>query len=270
MLFSKKQYCEYLEREKGFPLTLKETEDAKAKLARVKAALIAREEQVEGVGYIGKWLRPWHVVPRLREFAPPVNDFGIGLEIEYGFVSLDAARQVAERVNKWKHITLDKEGGLIPIEVSFAPRLYSTFTWKSLPCRYTRYLARNPDFLAPHPTKNVGTHVNVSMGGVVFSANRLDLANMHLAHLGRDLWIKYFGREPYNYGQWQQHAGIIEWKLFISQTDYKRLMQYVDEAVELTRLVGGAENITEASVIRALEEGFNKRTRRPQQLRKAA
>ena len=51
--------------------------------------------------------------------------------------------------------------------------------------------------------------------------------------------LKYFGRRPYGYGHDQ--VTHIEYKLFNSQLDPKRLRQYIDIAVSLTKLVAGNE-----------------------------
>ena len=47
---------------------------------------------------VGKWYRPWFVVPKLRDFAPPEGDYGIGVEIELGFNTLEDAKFVANKV----------------------------------------------------------------------------------------------------------------------------------------------------------------------------
>jgi hypothetical protein len=239
-------------------LTLKESS---AILRKVKQHLANRELDGNNVG-LGKWLRPWTVVPALKNFAAPEGDFGIGVEVEMGFTSLQAVRNVAQKIKDWKHITLDREGGQYPLEVTFPVMLYSKVSKRSQVMRYLDILNGVRDTVVDHRTTggSVGTHINVSMGGIPEIGqyySRMDNISTVISQLGQDLHVKYFGRRPYGY--LYNRRTYIEFKLFNSQLDPKRLQQYIDIAVSLTKLVPtSAGAINRATVIAALEEGFNK------------
>lgn len=239
-------------------LTLKETSVI---LRKVKQKLANRDLEGNHVG-LGKWLRPWSVVPALKNFAAPEGDFGIGVEVEMGFTSLQAVRDVAHQIKDWKNITLDREGGQYPLEVTFPVMLYSKISKRSQVMRYLNILDSVRNTVVDHRTTGgaVGTHINVSMGGVPeigqYYPRMSDISTV-ISQLGQDLHVKYFGRRPYGY--LYNRRTYIEFKLFNSQLDPKRLQQYIDIAVSLTKLVPtSAGVINRTTVIAALEEGFNK------------
>jgi hypothetical protein len=214
-----------------------------------------------------KWIRPWDVVPELKTFKVPKNDYGVGIEVEMGFRSVKDAQFFCDFMKDWKHVTFDFEGGDVPIETTFPPMIYSEMNSRSLPFRYLRHLEKNKERVHPHfHESGVGTHLNVSKGGVTNynPDNRLHLLNNRLQELinnSYDLALKYFGRRPYglafNQGKW------VEFKLFNSVTDQKRLRQYIDIAVSLIALVLDEDKkpITAQNVHIALEEGFCKSLR---------
>lgn len=223
----------------------------------------------------GKWYRPWDVVPELRNWSAPAGDFGVGVEVEMGFNSRADARHIAQMVKDWEYMTLDFEGGDYPIEATFPPVLYSTFA-DSMAVKYTNILKENESRIVKHrETAYVGTHMNVSVGGGLLNNGRIyqlertlrdmfdDRDNYHLAK-------RYFGREPYDYcfgqgieneddedGMGTSMARWVEYKLFNSQLDSKRLMQYADIAVSLTKLLVSSEPINTGNVHIALEEGYS-------------
>lgn len=206
---------------------------------------------------VAKWYRPWDVVPALRDWAPPVGEFGIGIEVELGFNTIEDARTVASKVKNWRHITLDFEGGTHPIEATFPPMLYNKFGPRSQACRYLKLVAELNGYRRHAEGHCVGTHVNVSKGGHRFSEYNVDDVNDMLQRLTEGEKAKYFGRSrPYGYGN--TSGKFVEWKLFNSTTDWKRLRQYVDVAVELTELCSRDGRVTISDVREALERGFNK------------
>lgn len=244
------------------PVTLKDVQKA---LPRIKKIIAARQV-TPGNWAITKWYRPWVVVPKLANFAAPAGDFGIGFEIELGFTSLANARKVAKHVINWKYITLDFEGGDNPIELTFPPILYSKLSKRSQVMRYCKFLTDNDRFVTKHaPGRLAGIHVNVSLPlGDHVNSSRMELVNDVLTRwLSYDQKEKYFGRNPYGYGNTHDSGGrYLEWKLFHSTTDAARLRQYADIAVELTKLVGNHERDTSGintqSVLAALETGYNR------------
>lgn len=287
MYFSAKEFYDYATRNQNFyngalwairvelgldsdaPVSLKQAQKG---LAKIKEKLRNRQ-----AGNYSKWYRPWEVVPKLKEFRAPEGDYGVGVEVELGFVSLAAARQVANHVQHWKYITLDFEGGSNPIELTFPPIPYSVLNKRSQVIRYLDYLNVNSHLVHPHaPGRVAGTHVNVSCGSVpIINIQRCGAVNSMLWHLmGYDPnygWdsvyttqtaehraraTKYFGRRPYGWGYPQGGGRWIEWKLFHSTIDSKRFIQYANVAVALTRLICGTDTINEASVLQALEDGY--------------
>lgn len=212
---------------------------------------------------VSKWYRPWHVVPELENWSAPVGDYGVGVEIELGFRSIEAARQVANHVKNWKYITLDFEGGAIPIEATFPPTKYSTFGTKSQAVRYVKYLEGNSGLVTPHDGRNraVGTHVNVSKGGVIDYSqygSRTNYVNNILENrLSSTQQNKYFGRRPYGYIY--NRGRFYEMKLFNSVTDPATLRRYVNIAVSLMELITDTREISTESVVEALERGYNGR-----------
>lgn len=247
-------------------------------VAAAKRGIIARESEVEiTIGpperdywdgklrcptadiELYKWYRPWEVVPALKNFTPPVGDHGIGVEVEFGFNSLQGSQKIAKAVSKWKYIALDIEGGDYPIEATFPPVLLSKLNSKSQVFRYLKLLRDNiEDVQKHHPSHMVGTHVNVSKGGVLqMDQLRADLVGDVLhAELSEDEQYKYFGRRPY--GGCNSMGKYIEYKLFNSTTDSKAVRKYINVAVALTDLICSSTEITEHSVRAALESGYTK------------
>ena len=236
----------------------------------------AKEAVVRRDGYLGaeyrseclyKWYRPWEVVPKLKEFSPPVGDYGIGVEVEMGFISQTAASTIVNLIKNWRWIAVDIEGGSHPIEATFPPVLYSKMSSKSQVFRYLKLLRDNHELVHNHsPSSSVGTHINVSKGGIqFFDEDRVDEVSCIMERFGnypgvrgeaRDKCIKYFGRVPYG-GVYDQ-GGYLEYKLFNSTTDGKALKRYINIAVALTDLIDSDQEITEESVFAACELGYNK------------
>lgn len=210
--------------------------------------------------YVGKWHRPWHVVPQLRQWRAPAGDYGIGIEVEMGFRTREDAAFIANAVKHWRNITLDFEGGRIPIEATFPPTRYSRFGKNSQASRYLQILEENRSRVVNHNRDgNVGIHINVSKGGSspIPVARTRELSRC-LSYLPTSSQIKYFGRIPYGFAY--DHVDYIEYKLFNSTTDWKVLRRYVDIAVELSKLIfDTSRRINEESVIAACEAGYNKR-----------
>lgn len=241
---------------RGFrtPLTLAEAR----RILRVVKERIATQSHNRP----GKWYRPWEVVPEIRDFKAPEGDYGIGVEVEYDFVSRAAACQIAREIVNWKNVAIDTEGGYYGIEVTFSPFLYSKMTPERQVFRYLKLLKENEALTRQHgrDTYISGTHVNVSLGGDrIHDWRRLDVINRVLDYeLTRDQQTKYFGREPYGFGN--DMDKYVEWKLFYSQPDWKVLRRNINIAVALTELSARDNRtpITYESVLETLETAYNK------------
>ena len=228
----------------------------------------AKEAVVRRDGYLGaeyrseclyKWYRPWAVVPKLKEFSPPVGDYGIGVEVEMGFISQTAASTIANLIKNWRWIAVDIEGGSHPIEATFPPVLYSKMSSKSQVFRYLKLLRDNQSLVEEHDDRShVGIHINVSKGGVTnYSTIRLVQLREQVYALSYEDQKRYFGRRPY--GVANCYSGkYLEFKLFNSTTDGKALKRYINIAVYLTDLVTSDTPITHESVRAACELGYNK------------
>ena len=250
-------------------------------LAAVRKGIVARRSAI----YFGndcvdlyKWRRPWDVVPKLRNFTPPEGDYGIGVEVEMGFNSVDDASFIANKIKNWKYVAIDVEGGNWPIEATFAPVLYSKLSSKTQVFRYLKLLTQHSDKVHKHDEGSmVGTHINVSKGGARYT-DETRLRRMYFALLSqrvsvptyerdcqdlgnnpltRDECYKYFNRVPY--GGCYSQSTYIEYKLFNSTTDVKALRRYINIAVSLTDLLYSTNLINYDSVRAALEAGYNKR-----------
>ena len=239
------------------------------RLRQIKQAILDREDDAE-IGYshtsVTKWLRPWDVVPKLKNFWPEADDFGVGVEIEYGFCSDEDAQYVAKKVQHWKYITLDYEGGDFPIEATFPPVAYSKLSSRAQAMRYCKLLTQESHRTETHaPRDHVGTHVNVSKGSGVMALgtlrNRASNMTAVLYDLDATELCKYFGRIPYGYGYVRETSNgryFIEWKLFNSTSEAATLKRYINIAVALTDLMYSSQSITRESVMIALEYGYNR------------
>lgn len=216
-----------------------------------------------------KWHRPWTVVPELAEWSAPEGDYGVGVEVELGFFTREAAQAVAARIEPWENITLDFEGGMNPIEATFPPFRFSEAR-DSLPIQYLNIL--NSEFsgqVVDHSASSmVGTHVNVSKGGQYIPTERISAVSSVLDLMRRggmtyDRLARYFGRSPYGtcYGRGSyrdRSAQFVEFKLFNSQLNPERLLQYINIAVCLVELMCDTNRvITSEEVHVALEKGYN-------------
>lgn len=209
-----------------------------------------------GVPHPVKFLRPWTVVPHLANFEVPDGDFGVGIEVEYGFRTEEDFRFIADKIKDWKYITLDKEGGRIPLEVTFPPTLYSKWGHNSQAMRYL-YLLKKEEARTEHRGHNVGTHVNISAGGHPISSysGRCGYMSAELQRMGSELHQRYFNRTPYGYLFPQVHG--VEYKLFNSEPDPKQLIKYVEVAIAIHRLLIARDvPITQTSVRLACETGY--------------
>lgn len=243
------------------------TEDEAATYLTAKLEAIANRDSNSRVGMgTGKWHRPWDIVPELKEWSAPVGDYGVGVEVEMGFNTIEAAQQVAHHVKDWEYITLDYEGGDIPIEATFPPVPYSEFS-SSYAMQYLAYLKENEALVYDHyADESVGTHINVSVGGQRIPSHRVDTMFEVLSDefYNYELRLKYFGRHPYDFcfaqgSNWTDGTcRWVEFKLFNSQLEPARLQQYVDEAVSLVKLMMSDEDINYRTVHIALEEGYCK------------
>ena len=226
---------------------------AKASIKRMRKAVVARSSDNGDAYFTGKWLRPWDVVPKLRDFSPPSGEYGIGIEVEMGFNSRQDASYIADQIKDWRYIAVDREGGTHPIEATFPPVLLSKFN-NSQAVRYLRLLKKNEDRVYAHDgNASVGTHVNVSSGTTRrFSWKRVENMDNALRYIchgragdGRDaeFCLKYFGRRR-PYGTVYFQGNYLEYKLFNSTTSTKQLKKYVAVAVALTKMIEGDEPIT--------------------------
>lgn len=209
----------------------------------------------------GKWYRPWDVVPKLRNWSAPEGDFGVGIEVEMGFQSREAAARIAHAVKNWKYITLDFEGGTHPIEATFPPTCYSKFGDKSQAVRYVKLLQENADLVVHHDESSmVGTHVNVSKGGVgSYSNDRIEYVNHVISyHLSHEQKRRFFGRSR-PYGLINNQDRFMEMKMFNSTIDPEAVKRYVNVAVSLAKLITSTDTINNDSVVAALETGYNGR-----------
>ena len=239
------------------------------RLRKIKQAILDREcaaEIGDDCTSVTKWLRPWDVVPKLKNFWPEADDFGVGVEIEYGFRSEEDEQWIANKVQHWKYITLDYEGGEYPIEATFPPVAYSKLSSRSQAMRYCKLLTQESSRVEEHvPRDHVGTHINVSKGSSDMPmrsvASRLEILRVTLLNLDSAELYKYFGRDPYGYGYARETSGgrcFIEWKLFNSTTSAATLKRYINIAVALTDLVYSSRDLTRENVMIALEYGYNR------------
>lgn len=277
MFFSAREFMEYINSSEGTyarlayfktrhrRITLNE---ARSFMRLVRKAIIARNMEpyvVKEDCYVSlyKWLRPWNVVPKLRDFAPPPGEFGVGVEVECGFINSEAASFVADKIKNWKYVAVDYEGGEYPIEATFPPFIYSKMRSNRTPAlRYIKLLSDNANLVAPND-QYVGFHVNVSKGGVnggcmYIDNQRLYRINDELEELSYREKLKYFNRNPY--GMLYSRGGDrwVEMKLFDSTTDVATARRYIHIAVALADLLYSDRRITGESVRAALEAGYNK------------
>ncbi|UFK09566.1 hypothetical protein [Xanthomonas phage DES1] len=264
---ARRRYPNEVELINGAAVTFKE---AKAFLAKAKRTIINREylnHNDVGIGNVYKWLRPWNVVPKLKNFAPSDGDFGVGVEVEMGFVSTGAAVEICNDCKNWKYVTADHEGGAYPIEMTFPPMLYSKISNKSQVMRYMDLLTQKRHLVMEHhENQMVGTHVNVSVSAELASRtsrattgqrNRR-LIDILMNHLSAAQHNKYFGRHPYGYVYNQ--GTFWECKLFNSTTDKAAVKRYINIAVGLVKLMYDTEiEITLDNVVARLEKGYNKK-----------
>lgn len=249
------------------PITLKQ---ARSFMRLVRKSIVERDMQpcVNGYDYclsLYKWLRPWVVVPKLRDFAPPPGEYGVGVEVECGFINDAAASFIADKIKNWKYVAIDYEGGDYPIEATFPPFIYSKMrNDRTQALRYIKLLSDNSNLIdSRYEDDYVGFHVNVSKGGadgtcVRFSEARLDHINYALDELSDMENFKYFNRRPY--GKLYSRGGNrwVEMKLFDSTTDVATARRYIHTAVALADLLYSGRAITAESVRAALEAGYNK------------
>lgn len=238
------------------PLTLAECR----KLMRaVKNVIVSQDDDRPG-----KWLRPWTVVPELANFKPPEGDFGIGVEVEMGFNSRQDASFFVDKMKNWRHVAFDSEGGCWEggrsswgVETTFAPFLYSKMSNDRQAFRYLKLLEDNASRIFPHRSSSiVGTHINVSTPRGSAGYYRVRQVSRYLDYLDMNQKLKYFNRDPYDYGF--EQGTHVEWKLFNSVPDRAALRRYINIAVALTALAAGTEMISDMTVLAALESGYNK------------
>lgn len=276
MFFSAPEFMRYVNSDEGRyaratyfgsyrPITLKQ---ARSFMRLVRNSIVERNMEPRIDGYndylpLYKWLRPWAVVPKLRDFAPPPGEYGVGVEVECGFIDDDAASFIADKIKNWKYVAIDYEGGVHPIEATFPPFIYSKMrNDRTQVLRYIKLLSDNSSLVAPKD-QYVGFHVNVSKGGpdgkcVGFSQARIDRINYALDDLSNRENFKYFNRNPY--GKLYSRGGNrwVEMKLFDSTTDVATARRYIHTAVALADLLYSGRAITAESVRAALEAGYNK------------
>lgn len=239
-------------------------------VAGCKKAIVSREKYCNSNGScrdydnhidLHKWIRPWQIIPKLRQFSAPAGDYGIGVELEAGFNSKSDAQAIASKVQHWRNITLDFEYGITnPIEATFPPFLYSKMSSKCQPFRYAKLLSQQDSGVRQHTAgEEVGCHINVSKGGVISPSYRrvYSMADILECNLTRDEKNKYFGRQPYGYCYDEEH--YVEFKLFNSTTDSKVLRRYIHIAVALADIIYGEQEITDSLVRAALSTAYNKR-----------
>lgn len=273
MFFSSEALYNHFKAE-GFPYYISKSKRGVARYVKAcKEGILSRELETAYLmyndayygpkyAYVGKWTRPWDVVPAIKNFQAPEGDYGIGIEVEMGFNSLEDAQFIAKTISNWRHIAIDEEGGDYPLEVTFPPFLYSKLSATSQPCRYLQLLNKHTHKVYKHDCdEEVGTHVNVSKGDVIeFDEDRIYQVNDILeCDLFEEQEHQFFGRTPYGYGNICGKESVLEWKLFNSVTDYKVLKRYINIAVALTDVVASDVEITEEVVMNALNNGYNKR-----------
>ena len=224
--------------------------DATTVMKTVRSALMNRADTLTIHRLnLGKWLRPWDVVPHIINFTPPEGDFGIGIEIEHGFASAEDASYIASKIIDWKYTAIDMEGGTYPLEVTFAPSLYSKFDNRTQPMRYLNLLSKNRQRLAGHRGA-VGTHVNVSCSRPVAAGAIYNMTSI-LSGLGGSAKLKYFSRNPYGYLYQLHHH--VEYKLFNSKADPEELVKYVEVAVAIHKMITTSSSFTTEEVVAALD-----------------
>lgn len=241
--------------------------EAAAYLKAAKNAIITRTYRLEdGTTVSTKWYRPWDIVPALANWRPPQGDYGVGVEIEMGFRSVEVAARIADQCKNWRYVTADHEGGSYPIEMTFPPVKYSALNLKrSAMFRYLDILTANRDDVVQHASGNmVGTHINVStpndsarIGGRMSRMGQYFRESMSAAEQNR-----FFGRRPYGGIYHHTNAGngasFYELKLFNSTIDKNRLAQYIHIGVAILQLAESQQELTHDNIVAALERGLAK------------
>jgi hypothetical protein len=181
--------------------------------------------------YTKDW-RPWNTLDEYK-FNLKGGEYTVGVEIEMGMADGAERLRLVKAINKWKHITVDGEGGIYGIEVTFPPILLSKLNNKHKMFKYLDIL-KEYNIVKHDQWAHVGTHVNVGANGI--TANALNALNATLRTLDNNTKLKYFGREdPYGYGYYNRK--YIEYKLFNSTTDKRKLKQYIKVAVAFTKCI---------------------------------
>lgn len=186
-----------------------------------------------------KFLRPWDVVPALKEWKAPAGKWGVGIEVETSFRSGFHTTNVAKRLQHWKHIAIDGESG-VPngLEVTFPPVVHDKFKGSQAE-RYLKLLHTEFAGDVNQPARaHVGIHVNVSAGegGGEASGPRTQLVVDALYRLSDEDKLLFFGRRR-PYGYIYDQGTHLEYKMFQSTTDVKALRKYVNVAVSLSELI---------------------------------
>lgn len=216
-------------------------------MSMCKKAIVERNSAGPVFSVVHKWHRPYNIIPEYRNYTPPHNEFAIGVEVEYGFRSLDCAKHIANLISRWKYISIDREGGTYPLEVSFLPIPASKFNGKCQAARYIKLLAAHDDLVYKHsPGSRVGTHFNVSYGGSTsnLDSNIIVIVN-YLRRLNVSCNIKYFNRVPYGFVYKRISLGSywLEMKLFNSTTNINDFMKYKAVALQIAKWCYGVEAI---------------------------
>lgn len=266
MLYSAKQFHQFY---KNFRRAATPADSANIMRA-VKDAIVSRRGSVyvDGETFgVTKFYRPWDVVPELKNFTAPVGDFSIGIEVECGFNTITAARNLCRTIRNWRNIAIDAEGGTNGIETTFPPMLYSKLNMQS-PCLKYIKLLETADRYVHNPENYVGIHVNVGWNGIgnwtdAHLARQSELntiirgrgyGSTHPA-LSDEVHVKYFGR--CNHGCMYLQSRHLEFKLFDTVTDPKVVRRYIDTAVSLAALFKDESTpITAETVLAALERGY--------------
>lgn len=208
--------------------------------------------------WLGKWCRPWDLVPKLKNYRAPNGEFAVGLEVELGFKSHENAVCAGKFLHKMRYVTADFEGGQHPVEATFPPFRYNRLNKNNQVFRYLKFVAEN-DLALEQLSDYAGTHVNVSMGGRrgCRKVPALGGLNRELSSLSYEQKERYFGRRN-PYGYLYKRGRFIEMKLFKSSTDGAVIRRYINIAIAIAEFAYKKILPTQEELVAALEIAYNK------------
>lgn len=188
-------------------------------------------------GWLSKSIRPWTLVPSV---IPSMNEPLIGFEFETSpSGSRERLRIKQELWDTFENYSLDPEGGLAGLEVTFSPEPLSAYTsGTSNAQRFAREVLSTMELESYHESEtDIGTHANISIPGipamVVVQFINNSLSSMPAkGEDGTDLRLALFGRSEL-YGIAYNQGKYVEMKTFRTTYDPQVLALYIERIVNL-------------------------------------